>query len=68
MSSGVKKNFRGLSKPVLTETKGVVANKVSQINNSEGATGDEECTACRIKKATVKLLPMCSDFSINLMV
>jgi len=55
MSSGVKKNFRGLSKPVLTETKGVVANKVSQINNSEGATGDEECTACRIKKATVKL-------------
>ena len=44
----------------------MVANKVSQINNSEGATGDEECH-CRIKKATVKLLPMCSGLDINLL-
>ena len=46
----------------------MVANKISQINNSEDATSDKEYTACRIKKATVNLLSMCSVFSINLMV
>ena len=43
----------------------MVANKISQINNSEGATGDEEYTACRIKKATVKLLFKCNGVGIN---
>ena len=46
----------------------MVANKISQINNSEDATSDKKYTACRIKKATVNLLSMCSVFSINLMV
>ena len=44
----------------------MVANKISQINNSEGATSDKEYTACRIKKATVKLLSMCNGVGINL--
>ena len=44
----------------------MVANEISQINNSEGATSDEEYTACRIKKATVKLLFKCNGVGINL--
>ena len=47
--------------------RGVVANKISQINNSEGATRDEEYTACLIKKATVKLLFKCNGVGINLL-
>ena len=45
----------------------MVANKISQINKSEGATSDEEYTACRIKKATVKLLFKCNGVGINLL-
>ena len=46
--------------------RGVVANKISQINNSEGAISYEEYTTCRIKKATVKLLFKCNGVGINL--